>query len=184
MPSELVAASFLLTSVAVFWRAARRRHDRPPTVTAKSVAGGTLLAMFGAGFAGWETGMVVLLYALIFGSGGVGMFIVWRRRRERCALIELAIAAGVSPLEAHRRYRATPAGPVAVFLWWWFGILMAMFAIVGTFAALRLPASVMTSPSWQLPEALGGMDAPWWMWGMFIATLSSCVHAVVNTVRA
>jgi len=180
----VLAACFLLASVAVLWRASRRRHDRPLSETMARVAGATFLAMFGVGFAGWEAGMAALFFALIFGSGFVGMFIVWRRRRERRALMEVAIAAGVPPLEAHQRYRATPAGPVVVFLWWVFGMLAASFAIIGVFAALRLPASAVSSPSWRFPEAIGGMDAPWWEWGIAIAALGAVVHAVVNSLRA
>lgn len=186
-PQDLVVFSVTgLIAVAVTANAWQHRRDR--------AAGRTLGVLAGAGFAwfwvlaalGWDSLAACVLLAVVGGAPAAALVIWSRRRLERTRGRDSALVAGFSAQDTARAYRATPAHPYAVLLYWCAAALIWVFAFATVMFVAGLPHSLLESPAWAppgSPNASPDAELPWWIWVLGGFTLGGVIHMVTNAAR-
>lgn len=173
----------LTIGVAVGWSALRGRRDRAPGMTTWMLVGAGCSWSFAFLLLNWAVPALALLGVIVVGGVASGVRVEVLELRDRRGLRDSAMATGTSAREARRNYRRAPRSPFTVIAIWYAVALAWALGVVAVVVVLKLPSSVVESPSWMLPSSSGGYNAPWWM--LILMGLSVCGvgHMMVNTLR-
>lgn len=184
------AAALVVAAVLVLTWAVRRRRDRTPGKVIAAAALAWALLIPASGLTGSAQLVLAMLLVLLIVFPLAALVVDVRQWVERREARRSAIAAGMDPREARRRYRRQPRPFWLVLVSYALVALGWVFALIGMFALLDqispgASSDLVENPHWTFAGSAGQppYDMPWWMGVVAGVAAVGVVHAMVNFIR-